>query len=68
MTIVNKQLLGGLSTSAFLRRHWQKQALLVRGALPGFDGIVDFDTMTELACRDDCEARLVIRHGDSWTV
>ncbi|MEO8163789.1 MAG: cupin domain-containing protein, partial [Betaproteobacteria bacterium] len=30
--------------------------------------IVDFDTMTELACRDDCEARLVIRHGDSWTV
>ena len=34
-------LLGGLSPAAFMRRHWQKKPLLVRGALadplPGFD-------------------------------
>ena len=68
MANVNKQLLGGLSPSAFLRRHWQKQPLLVRGAMPEFDGILDFGEMIELACRDDCESRLVIRQADRWTV
>ena len=29
-------LLGGLTPTAFLRRHWQKRALLVRRALPDF--------------------------------
>ena len=27
--------LGGLSASAFMRRHWQRKPLLVRNALPG---------------------------------
>ena len=65
---MEKQLLGGMSASAFLRRHWQKLPLLVREAIPGFDGIVDFDTMVELAGRDDCEARLVVRTGRRWSV
>ena len=68
MANVNKQLLGGLSASTFLRRHWQKQPLLVRGAIPGFAGVLDFGDMIELACRDDCESRLVVRHADRWTV
>jgi 50S ribosomal protein L16 3-hydroxylase len=65
---VNKHLLGGLSASAFLRRHWQKQPLLVRGALPGFTGVLDFGEMIELACRENCESRLIVRTGDCWTV
>ena len=65
---VNKQLLGGLSASAFLRRHWQKQPLLVRGALPGFNGVLDLGEMIALACRDHCESRLIVRSGDCWTV
>ena len=68
MTNVSKQLLGGLSASTFLRRHWQKQPLLVRGAIPGFNGILDVRDMIELACRDDCESRLIVRHADRWTV
>jgi 50S ribosomal protein L16 3-hydroxylase len=68
MVNVNKQLLGGLSASTFLRRHWQKQPLFVRGAIPGFNGVLDFGDMIELACRDDCESRLVIRNADRWTV
>ena len=68
MTVVKKRLLGGLSAPAFLRRHWQKQPLLVRGALPGFDGILDFDGMIELAGRDDCESRLVVRNDGRWSV
>ena len=65
---VNKQLLGGLSASAFLRRHWQKLPLLVRGALPGFTGVLDLDEMIELACRENCESRLIVRKGEYWTV
>ena len=68
MANVNKQLLGGLSASTFLRRHWQKQPLLVRGAIPGFNGILDFGAMIEMACRDDCESRLIVRHADRWSV
>ena len=61
-------LLGGLSVSAFLRRHWQKQPLLVREAIPDFDGVLDFDTLVELATRDDSESRLVVRQGNRWSV
>ena len=68
MAVVKKRLLGGLTAPAFLRRHWQKQPLLVRSALPGFDGILDFDGMIELATRDDCESRLVVRNEGRWSV
>ena len=29
------QLLGGLSPSTFMRRHWQKKPLVIRQAIPG---------------------------------
>jgi len=61
-------LLGGLSASAFMRRHWQKKPLLVRAALrdplPGFDHRRLFD----LAARDDVESRLVANAGERWTL
>jgi 50S ribosomal protein L16 3-hydroxylase len=65
---MNKRLLGGLSVTTFLRRHWQKQPLLVRGAIPGFAGVLDFADMIELAGRDDCESRLVLHQADRWSV
>ena len=65
---VNNSLLGGLSASSFLRHHWQKNPLLVRDAIPGFEGVVDFRTMVELAGRDDCESRLLLRSRRRWTV
>lgn len=65
---VNRTLLGGLSAPAFLRRHWQKTPLLVRNAVPGFAGILDLRDMVELAGRDDCESRLIMRNGRNWTV
>lgn len=68
MHAVRESLLGGLNAATFLRRHWQKQPLLVRGAWPGFGGILEFDDMLALACRDECEARLVLRRGNHWSV
>jgi 50S ribosomal protein L16 3-hydroxylase len=52
-------LLGGLSPQAFLRRHWQKRPLLVRGALPGLRSVIGKRALFTLAARDDIESRLV---------
>lgn len=53
-------VLGGMKPEEFLRRHWQKEPLVVRGAFPGFRGIVDLQSMCRLAARDDVRARLVV--------
>src|SRR5712664_2574953 len=66
--LVKIPLLGGLSASTFLRRHWQKNPLLIREAIPGFEGVVDFAATIELAGRDDCESRLLLRNGRRWVV
>ena len=60
--------LGGLSPQVFLRRHWQKRPLLVRGALPGFRSVIGKTALFALAARDDIESRLVKRHRNRWTV
>jgi 50S ribosomal protein L16 3-hydroxylase len=61
-------LLGGLSPAAFMRRHWQRQPLLVRQALPGVRAPIDRNALFALAARDDVESRLVMREGRRWTL
>lgn len=63
-----KRLLGGYSAAAFIARHWHKDALLVRAALPGFEGVVSRDTLFALAARDDVQSRLVQRIGRRFTL
>lgn len=62
------RLLGGLAPAAFLRRHWQKRPLLVRGALPGFRGAASAGALAALAARADVESRLVERRRGRWRV
>ena len=57
------RLLGGLTAREFLRRHWQKRPLYVRGALPQFRDLLDVADLTALASRDDVESRVVVRRG-----
>ncbi|MDD4979206.1 MAG: cupin domain-containing protein [Gallionella sp.] len=52
-------LLGGLSVAEFLRDYWQKKPLLIRKALPDFQGLLDERQLIDLACGDDVQARLV---------
>jgi 50S ribosomal protein L16 3-hydroxylase len=59
-------LLGGMPPRLFMRRYWQKRPLLVRGALPGFCGLLDRGALFALAARDDVESRLVERAGGRW--
>ena len=61
-------MLGGLSARQFLRRHWQKRPLVVRGALPGFRGAATHAQLAALAARADVESRLVRRRGARWDV
>ncbi|MEP7329019.1 MAG: cupin domain-containing protein, partial [Betaproteobacteria bacterium] len=67
-TTAKLPLLGGHTPAAFLRRFWQKEALLVRGAIPDFAGLHTRATLFALAGRDDVEARLLVRSGRAWTL
>jgi len=60
--------LGGLPVSAFLRRHWHKQPLLVRHAVPDFGGPFSARELFALAGRDDVESRIVVREGSHWSL
>lgn len=62
---MDRRLLGGLSPSAFLRRHWQKRPLLVRGALAAVPRIT-LPRLSRLATRDDVESRIVRRRAERW--
>ncbi len=65
---MEEALLGGLSPQAFLRRHWQKRPLLVRGALPGIGGMITKSALCALAARGDVESRLVEHKKGRWQV
>jgi 50S ribosomal protein L16 3-hydroxylase len=59
-------LLGARTPASFMREFWQKEALLIRQALPGFKGFFDRAQLFALAARDDVETRIVVRHGARW--
>ncbi len=65
---MDNALLGGLTTAEFLDRYWQKEPLLIRQAMPGFEGIVGRDELFALARHTDVESRLVRHDGTDWTV
>lgn len=59
-------LLAGLSPATFMKRHWQKKPLLVRGALPGFTPLLDRAALFGLAAREGVESRLVVYKAGGW--
>jgi 50S ribosomal protein L16 3-hydroxylase len=59
-------LLGGLSPQTFMRRHWQKKPLLVRGAWPGVAPPLARPALFRLAQQEAVESRLVRRDGSRW--
>ncbi len=60
--------LGGLSAEDFLRDYWQKKPLLVRGAFPGFTGLITRDELLARASDEDSEVRLVEFKDSTWQV
>lgn len=58
--------LGDLTPEEFLRDYWQKKPLLIRNAIPGFQGLLTRDDMMELACCEESQSRLVIQRNRKW--
>lgn len=63
---MTKRLLGGMTPRRFLCEYWQKKPLLVRQAIPGFNGIVTRDQAFELACGFEAESRQVWHDAQGW--
>jgi len=62
-------LLAGLTPKQFLRRHWQRKPLVIRGAIPAFVPPVTRAALFALARRAGVEARLVAHDGrKGWTL
>lgn len=61
-------LLGGLSPSAFMRRHWQKKPLLVRQAIAGIEPPLSRAELFALVADDAVESRLVLHGERGWQV
>ena len=61
-------LLGGLTADQFMKRHWQKKPLLVRGAVPGFQPLLDRAGLFGLASCEDVESRLVAQSAKGWAM
>ena len=62
-------LLGGLKPAEFMRRHWQKRPLLIRGALAGSFPLLSRARLFALARAADVESRLVSRtERGAWTL
>ena len=67
MNEATRRLLGGHTTSAFLRRYWHKEALLVSGAIAGFSALLTREQLFGLAARGDVQSRLVERARGRYT-
>ena len=61
-------LLAGLTPAQFMRRHWQKKPLLVRGAISDFKPVVSRAELFKLAARAEVESRLIVANGAHWSM
>jgi len=60
-------LLGGLTASQFMRKHWHKKPLLVRQAIPGFKAPIPRARLLAMAGEEGVESRLIQQlEGDNW--
>lgn len=61
-------ILGPLDATRFIDEHWQREPLLVRGAIDGAGDLVDGDELAGLACEEGVESRIVIHdpHSGGW--
>jgi 50S ribosomal protein L16 3-hydroxylase len=65
---MSRKNLGALDVDAFMRRHWQRKPLLVRGAFPRFEDPLAIREVLALAGSDEASSRLVRHRGNGWTL
>lgn len=60
------QLLGGLTPTQFLADYWQKKPLLIKNAIPDFQGLLSPEELAGLACEDEVQSRIVEQINSKW--
>jgi 50S ribosomal protein L16 3-hydroxylase len=60
------RMLGGNSPTKFLRDYWQREPLLIKGALSKFQDLLTPQQLMALACREECRARLIMHSRGKW--
>lgn len=55
--------LADLPVDDFLANYWQKQALVIRQAFPGFQSPISAEELAGLACEEDVSSRIVMEKG-----
>ncbi len=61
-------LLNHLSPEAFLAEYWQKKPLLIRQAIPNFNGFLTPNELAGLACEEAVQSRIVQNIDHTWQV
>lgn len=61
-------ILGGISAEQFLAEYWQKKPLLIKNAIPDFQGLLTPDELAGLACEEEVQSRIVEQIQGSWHV
>jgi 50S ribosomal protein L16 3-hydroxylase len=61
-------LLNNLTPTEFLAEYWQKKPLLIRQAIPNFEGLLTPNELAGLACEETVEARIIQNKNDQWQV
>lgn len=59
-------LLGGLTPSQFMKRHWQKKPLLVRHAIAAFAPCLSRTDLVALAAQEGVASRLIVQSSKGW--
>lgn len=59
-------LLGGITASEFLATYWHKKPLLIRGAIPDFNGLLTPEELAGFACEDEVQSRVVSFSKNKW--
>lgn len=59
-------LLNQLTAAEFLAEYWQKKPLLIRQAIPNFQGLLTPDELAGLACEEEVQSRIVQNIDNTW--
>jgi len=60
---------GDLTPEQFMSEYWQKKPLLIRNAIPNFQGTIEADELAGLAMEQEIESRIVSHDGNGqWQV
>ncbi|MDX1914818.1 MAG: cupin domain-containing protein [Methylophilus sp.] len=59
-------LLNQLTPTEFLAKYWQKKPLLIKQAIPDFNGLMNPNELAGLACEEEVQSRIVQYKKGKW--